>query len=281
MNRFLNLFRNARPQRLNGAGLQNELFLFVHMPKTGGQSLRSFFLKHVSPKHSFIHLVSPDTQNAHFGWLPSDFAQRPLQERMQAKIILGHILNKDTHKMVPGKVPRHVLFLREPAETLVSFYNFMMKLRRNNGESVIPFDEWYDLSKQDNMMTRFLWTEFMLERCPRRITRREWRGVQRMLRTFWFVGCTEHLDADAPLLFQRMGVNGVLERANVSGLHHEKMLALDAGLCERLRAENPIDVELYEYWKDRLAHGRAKLREELLHCKTEAPALDAMRGEPA
>jgi len=182
---------------------------------------------------------------------------------MQTKVILGHLINKDTHKLVPGKIPRHILFLREPAETLVSFYNFQMKHNRKDEKPLIAFEEWYDRSKQDNMMTRWLFSEFMRERWPRKTTLREWKQVQRVLRTFWFVGCTEDLDRDAPLLFQRIGVSGVLERANVSGLHHEKTLTLDAGLRERLRAENPIDVELYEYWKGRLDQTVARIRAEI------------------
>jgi hypothetical protein len=264
MKRILNLLRNHRPDRVNRAASQDELFLFVHMPKTGGQSLRSFFRKHFVQPHRFIHLVSPDTENAHFGCLSSDFAQRPLEERMQATVILGHVINKDIHKLVPGKVPRHILFLREPAETLVSFYNYEMKLRRQNKQQpLIPFEEWYDISKRDNMMTRWLLTRFMLEPHPHKITRRERKRIQQMLRQFWFVGCTEHLDRDAPLLFERIGINGVLERANVSGLHHQKTLTLDTALRDRLRAENPMDVDLYEYWKANLEGSLARIRSEI------------------
>lgn len=244
----------------NGAGSVDELFLFVHMPKTGGQSLHSFFNTHLVPNQSYVHLVSPATLNAHLGMLTSDFTRRPLEERVKAKVILGHKVDRNTHKLVPGKTARHIVFLREPAETLVSYYNFQMAGRHKRNEPLIPFEEWYDESKQRNMMTRWLLTEFMKEPHPRRTA---WPQVQQMLCSFWFVGCTEYLDRDAPLLFERIGVHGVLERANVSGLHHEETLTLDAGLRERLRAENPIDVELYEYWKGRLAQTVARIRAEI------------------
>ena len=36
--------------------MSDELFVFVHIPKTGGQTLRNHFIKHLTFHDEFIHL---------------------------------------------------------------------------------------------------------------------------------------------------------------------------------------------------------------------------------
>jgi hypothetical protein len=244
-----------------------ELFLFVHMPKTGGQSLRNFFMKHLTLHREFIHLGPRGLKEAHdLGLLP--YEQRPHEERALAKVILGHYVHKDTHKLVPGKIPRHIVFLREPADALLSYYNYQMSLKRLNNQPAVEFDQWYDSTKSDNMMTRWLYTQFMQERDPGQLKRSILDQVLEVLQDFWFVGCTEHLDRDAPVLLKRIGIEGSLERANVAGIHFDKLKTLDASLRRRLHHDNPIDVELYEYGKKRLEESVARISDETAHAQS-------------
>jgi len=242
---------------------EDELFVFAHMPKTGGQSLRTFFARHPALRGRFVYLVHAHIRNGHLGMTPTAFEQQPPEERMRTKVILGHVVNKQTHTLLPGRIPRHIVLVREPAETLVSYYNHQMKQARLADQPAVDFEQWYDRSKRDNLMTRWLLTEFMMEPCPERMTGRELKQVQAMLQTFWFVGCTEYLDRDAPILFRRMGLSGVLKRTNVAGLHHEKIMTLDNRLRQRLRAENPLDVELHDYWKAQLDQTLERIRAEI------------------
>jgi hypothetical protein len=245
----------------------DELFLFVHLPKTGGQTLRSFFMKQLAFHREFIHLGPYGLKDAHDrGLLP--YEQRPPEERARAKVILGHNVHKDVHKLVPGKIPRHITFLREPAETLLSYYNFQMSLEHSSDRPAVEFDQWYDSTKRDNMMTRWFYKQFMRERDPGPLTRRILEAVVKVLRDFWFVGCTEHLDRDAPVLFKRMGIAGSLERVNVAGVHFEKFKTLDPSLRRRLQQDNPLDVELYEYWKNRLDESVARIKEDTAHSRS-------------
>jgi Sulfotransferase family len=242
----------------------DELFLFVHLPKTGGQSLRHFFMKHLAFHREFIHLGPYGLKDAQDrGLLP--YEQRPEAERALARVILGHYVHKDTHKLVPGRIPRHITFVREPAEMLLSYYNFQMSLERSSNRPAVGFDQWYDSTKRGNLMTRWFYKQFMRERDPGQLTRRILEEVVEALREFWFVGCTEHLDRDAPVLFKRMGIEGSLERANVAGVHFEKLITLDPSLRRRLQQDNPLDVELYEYWKNRLDESVAGIKEDTAH----------------
>src|SRR4029453_13044368 len=76
--------------------------------------------------------------------------------------------------------------------------------------------------------------------------------VLRPLHDFWFVGCSEHLDRDFPLLLRFVGLSGTAERANVSGVNFPKRVELTRELRTYLNNDNALDFELYSYWKERL-----------------------------
>jgi hypothetical protein len=62
-----------------------------------------------------------------------------------------------------------------------------------------------------------------------------------------------------------MGVEGSLERANVAGIHFEKLKVLEPSLSRRLHLHNPIDLELYEYWRSKLNDSLARIGEGGVH----------------
>lgn len=227
--------------------MNDELFVFVHIPKTGGQSLRNHFIKHLAFHEEFIHLGPHGIADAQRrGLLP--FEQRPAEQRRRARVLLGHYVNHQSHTLVEGKTPRHITFLREPSEMLVSYYNFQMEQHRRNGKPIEPFDDWY--GGRQNTTTNWLYTEFM---------QRSWAPVSDAVLTevietldrFWFVGVTECITEDAPWLLERIGISTDIERANVAGVHYPRTLELTPALRERLNAESPFDVQLHEYGRAR------------------------------
>jgi len=239
---------------------KEEVFLFAHLPKTGGQSLRDCFRKHLQFHREFIHLGPfGDDDAATLGLGP--FEQRPEEERARARVILGHRVNHQTHLLVPGKVPRYAIFLREPAELIVSSYNFEMRYQRAPGEAVVPFDQWYTEGRKRNLMAHWL-LEHFLQRPPSRIDTAAVRAVETSLKSFWFVGISEYLDRDAPLLLRRIGITATLERANVSGVHHPKLFTLDDSLRSTLNGESDIDMEIYQTWLNRLDRSRKRIADD-------------------
>jgi len=235
-------------QRLgDNLSMNNELFVFVHIPKTGGQTLRNHFIKYLAFHEEFIHLGPYGMADAtRRGLLP--FEERPVEDRQRARVVLGHYVTHLSYTLVPGKTPRHVTFLREPAEMLVSYYNFEMEQRRKNGQPIDPFEQWYGGKR--NVMTHWLHTHFM----GRQSTDVDVSVLNTVIDTldrFWFVGVTEHISDDAPRLLARMGIATDIERANVAGVHYPRTLSLSEDLRERLNAENPFDVQLHEYGRAR------------------------------
>jgi hypothetical protein len=154
-----------------------------------------------------------------------------------------------------------VTFLRDPAETIVSYYNFAMAMNQRNGQPVMDFEPWYSATLTPNFVTRWLHAYFMQER-TKTVSGREFKKVMKALDRFWFVGCTEYLDRDAPTLLQRMGLRGSLERTNVTGVHFERLLSLDSALRQALYAKSSLDVELYTSWKERLPQSLDRVRQD-------------------
>ncbi len=269
-----------------------EVFLFVHVPKTGGSSLVDAFERHLELGRDFIHLGSLGRDRDHQLGLPP-FHERSPEERGRARVVVGHEVNVTTHRLIPGKEPRYVAILRQPAARLVSAYNFeMFEFYQKAGKAPLEFDQWYRKQERD-VMIKFLAKRVLASPLRRReaqllryaqyatsrgSTRRLLHRVNRALEGFWFVGTTESLDQAAPLILTRIGVGmdigggdgaesgsgsgGGLERRLVSGKDFEKRLKLDSALLARLHRDNALDVQLWEQWNARSQEGLARLAAE-------------------
>jgi hypothetical protein len=86
-----------------------EIFIFAHIPKTDGQTLRNCFMRHLQLHREFIHLGPYGEKDAAARGLPP-FAKRSADERAQARVILGHHVTCETHRFVPNKTPRQSRF---------------------------------------------------------------------------------------------------------------------------------------------------------------------------
>ena len=238
------------------------LFLFVHVAKTGGTTVRKFFAQALTPHKTFIHLGEPTyTQEKAAGLHP--FAERPEEERAGAKVICGHDVTSRTHLLVPGKVPHYIAFLREPALRLISYYNFEMKPRRRKEQPIVDFEEWYGQARGKNITLGWLYRDVFGETNLRHVDRTVYKRVVQRLEDFWFVGCSEHLDRDFPLLLRFIGVSGTLDNANVTGVDFPKLLEPTEELRNRLNSDNELDFNLYTHFRDRLGERVRELQASL------------------
>lgn len=243
---------------MNDAVIEPPLWLFLHVPKTGGTTFKA---------HLERYLVWDEEVIDYSGWGRRyrakqgrpEFAQRPKEERAKALVLAGHRLVYGEHRLVPGRTPRYVTFLREPAERCVSLYNF----RRSRGVTKLDFEDWYRTEFLGNPRNRMV--DFYAERLlPRemlvdpeaRIT-----ATRKLLRLCWHVGLTETLDSSLALLCSEMGIPADWKSQRVAGSNQAllsathpdrgeriaRLVGLDDNLRARVHADAPDELALYRW----------------------------------
>lgn len=134
----------------------NAVYLISHIPKTAGSSLRMHLRTHLRDQVEFIHLANRgDNQAKRQNRLP--FAQRPPQERNQAKVILGHQVNQQTAQWISGKTIKPVVLFREPEAWEISRFNqYANVVRRETGQT-LSFADWCDPKRVNKSHSQFDW----------------------------------------------------------------------------------------------------------------------------
>lgn len=242
----------------------NSLWIFLHPPRTGGGTLLNTLLKRV-PKEEILStsLVRYNLDSAKF-------------DKKKIRFMIGHATYYGIHKLVPEKTPRYFIFLRDPAERIVSHYNAkMIKETR-----LIPFNEWYknqiknemvhviDLKfkgsesttintprifipllkklnyKSFYMLQSILFKILGLTKSNKNNDLKKLENAKKLLDFCWFVGIIEKSDEDIPFLLKEMGIkNAKWEKETLS----KKVLILNEELRQKIYRENPLDLELYNY----------------------------------
>lgn len=193
------------------------------------------------------------------------FAERTLPERMAAKVLSGHETYYGIHDLLPGRTPRYLTFVREPARRLVSLYNFEMTHRIAKGWPILEFEMWYQDRARNEM------TNFYCSRLPN-ASQNDFSKAKWVLDKCWYVGLTEHLDEGLSLLFHAMKITTKWKNYRVTGdeessmddLQHpdfttpKKFLELNDKLKRKIEKENPLDYKLYQYTLTLNQSGKAR-----------------------
>ena len=241
----------GQPHSVSALSQRNRLlYLFVHIPKTAGQTLRDHFIKHLDFHETFVHLGTLGAKDARQHGLGA-FAKRTPEQRNRAYVILGHGVSRHTSRLVQGKEQRFITFLRDPAERLVSQYNFQMHRRRDQkGMPTIPFPAWYERKRPDNVI-RWLYRRFPDESSRGLRAGERFERVRDVLDRFWFVGTVETFDHDSAYLMRQLGLPPIESKSNVTGVRFERRMSLTDEWRDRIYEDNPHDLRLYRIYRQR------------------------------
>lgn len=245
----------------------HEVFVFFHVPKTGGISINHLLNEKLNRGVDFIDLgLAGQEDDAEHGRSPVE--KRSRQERAKVRVISGHEVTVRTEQLFPDRIARRITFLRSPASRIVSAFNYETSNAAtfNKWDETVPFEKWYRHQERD-VMTKFLAKRVLPNRLgvtfaqghrflryPLHLGSGSWvfEQVQKALAEFWFVGCTESLSEDMPQIAIRMGIGGTVEKRNATGRNFSRRLDLTPELELRLAEDNRFDTRLYEYWKQRV-----------------------------
>ena len=244
--------------------IDRPLWLFFHLPKTGGTTFKTHLERYLSWDEQLIELSNWGRRyRAEHGRM--EFSVRPAEERAKAVVLAGHRLHYGAHRMVPGsREARYVTFLRDPAERCVSLYNF----RLSRGTARPDFESWYRdffLPDRRNSVTRFYASRILAPEMLADDTALV-PAAKKVLERCWHVGVTDRLAESLDMLCAEIGVPADWTSQRVAGAGQplrssshpaageiiDQRVMLDADIRARVYADRPEDLELYEWAKARL-----------------------------
>jgi hypothetical protein len=205
------------------------LYGFMHIPKTGGSTINRQLRNHLGGEE-FAHFRRRGKRpRANVEMFPD----LPLWKRKKTRVVAGHYLQNDVHELVPGSIPRYFTIVRDPADRVLSVYNF----RRHKGEADrLPFVDWLEEYKTDVAFNLVCFYHHIPYDAPR-IDKR----VKTALGGMWFVGVTEHLNDDLPHLFRHLGVPGEWTNQRMATTDDSQLEAARAlPKADRWKEANPV-----------------------------------------
>jgi hypothetical protein len=229
--------------------------IFLHIPKTGGMSLRGLFVKNYrGQRHFNTDLIEIDTQKWQ-GCLDQVRQMSP-EDLADIGVFKGHMLF-GLHEIVPGPV-EYITFLRDPVKRIVSHYRMHQRMDVfPPGHVIDPAEaDWnvgvdpHFVRALDNAQTRLLAgmpPESPLGACTEEHLR---LAKANMDRHFKFVGLMEQFDLSLMLLTHIAGWGWHFYVAdNVAPAQNE---SISPSVLEALRELNRFDFALYRHAQERL-----------------------------
>jgi hypothetical protein len=219
--------------------------VFLHIPKTGGVTLRRTL------KWKYSRMLSEETLTKPRQAL----ARVSLDERANAQVVAGH-LHYGVHEYIPRECD-YVTILREPVARVVSSYNYILghpkhALHDELVHSNEPLETFLRIDPSvENHQTRMISGRGGAElttRSPEPLGPEALAEAKQNLERFLVVGVTERFDETFILLRRRLGWRlPYYVTANVAAAAEP----VGESARELIRERNQLDLELYGF-ADRL-----------------------------
>jgi Galactose-3-O-sulfotransferase len=226
---------------MNTRPAANRCIIFLHLPKTGGVTLRRTLKWKYSPDLlSFETLTKP----------AESLGEVPLSRRRSTRVLSGH-LHYGVHDYFPQRC-EYITLLREPIARVVSYYYYILGHPKHwrHAELVrsgMSLDEFVRTSPErgiENDQTRMLSGRGAGELVAGTLGRSALDEAKRNLDSFLVVGLTERFDESFILIRRALGWKlPMYVSANVS----TRPKPASETALESIRHRNELDLELYEY----------------------------------
>jgi hypothetical protein len=237
----------------------------MHVPKTGGTSLRASLQQAFGPVGSALLYPPADLAGA---ISRGEFDAMPGRTRDELRLVMGHF-RYGIHRQL-GRPWRYATLVRDPVERIVSLYYHYRNLpgvRRGSREyrerlrlrwRRVSLGDWVFKERRveaDNIMVRYLvgGSDFGFGRCSEELFQQAMANVERE-----FIGLlvTEDMQTSTAVLGRLIGRDlapVAMENTNPRRLPLEE---IDPAVLERIRDLNRYDLRLHEAARAWLAQQR-------------------------
>lgn len=212
--------------------------LFMHIPKTGGQTLRGVIKKQYEPTESF-----------RCPFMEEKIAELPKDFRNRLKFIYGHFLF-GTHEYFP-KPFTYITLMRDPVDRFISAYYHILRVPTNRWhekvknlslEEFIDRDD-FNLQSEPNVQTRFF--------CGKEPVSLE-TAKKNMAEHFPVVGITELFAESLFLMKKQFGWEKIQYKKKNMGSNRPPKKEISKEVITKIAQKNHLDAELYQYAKKQL-----------------------------
>ena len=242
----------------------NDTLIFLHLPRTGGTTLRDILSKQYSDKVTFENKTLLDTDQ--------NFNAENKSEKGKHKLIKGHVYF-GIHEQITQNCT-YFSMMRDPVERIISVYNYVKNRPRHKDYNFIQNMSIEDYVKSgrnqfiDNGQTRLLAGRHTSLEVPfRKINEGHLEQAKENIKShFILVGLTERYD-ETLLLLQRMlqWKTPTYSIANAAK-REKKTKQLAQKIRELITEYNQLDLQLYHYVSvlfDKQISNNPKVLEEL------------------
>lgn len=223
----------------------NDTVIFLHLPRTGGTTLRDILAMQYSDLESFENKTLTDTDN--------NFNHENISEKSIYKLIKGHVYF-GIHEYIPQKCI-YFSMMRNPVERVLSVYNYVKK-RTNHQDhdyvkekSIIEYIESRRNLMLNNAQTRLLAGRETALNIPYKEMNDNHLEIakQNIENHFLLVGLTERFDETLLLLQHLLKWKTPYYSIANAVKRKRKTSQLDSAIIDNIKRYNQLDLQLYDH----------------------------------
>jgi hypothetical protein len=223
----------------------NDTLVFLHLPRTGGTTLRDILTKQYSNKETFENKTLMDTDN--------NFNVNNTIGKEKYKLVKGHVYF-GIHKYIPQKC-KYFSMMRNPIERNISLYNYIKNRpshKDNNFIKNMSIDEWVQSDRNiftDNGQTRLIAGRHTALEIPFNEMNSDHleQAKANIAKHFILVGLTERYNETLLMLKKLLKWKTPTYSIANAVKRDDETKQIDAQLKELIIEYNQLDLQLYDY----------------------------------
>ncbi|MFC3886618.1 sulfotransferase family 2 domain-containing protein [Bacillus songklensis] len=219
---------------------RQQLLIHLHMPKTGGTTLKKIIKKNYGKRKSVDVYVDREK----LSYVLTNLSKRNID------CIQGH-MPFGVHQFFnqPGS---YVTMLRDPVDRVLSDYYFIRSLPSHNLHSKVikmSLEEYQKDPVNSNLQTHYI----LGEKFGEMLTKEDLeKAKSNLIHHFSVAGITERFDESISLMKKYWGWNNIsYTKANVTKGRLSKE-EISRGIIDQIETNNVFDIELYHFAKELL-----------------------------